>query len=346
MRTPLLVLAVTVGLLAAPIRAQDLTADDLGAAAAQLLQEYGGRWIQPSREDWQQFWNLLHETLQSQSVEDFDHIRPYAETAVVLLRLDPNTRGYADWLQQRMDYFEMASLSMQPAPSLAQPLAPPAKIPGRKPGVAPAPRPKAAPAPPQVQTRRLATVRDAQTWKAKLGSRPAPKNAAALIPRLKSIFQQQGVPPQWVWQAEVESSLNPAARSPVGAVGLYQFMPATARRFGMETAPTDDRLVPEKSAHAAARYLKFLHRQFGSWPLAFAAYNAGEGRIARALKNTSNKTFEGIRDSLALETQMYVPKIMATVSLREGVDAARLPPPSASLGFRRNLLMATWLPGN
>ena len=150
--------------------------------------------------------------------------------------------------------------------------------------------------------------------------RNAPANAGALVPGLKEIFKDQGVPPEWVWIAEVESSLNPEARSPVGAVGLFQFMPATAGRFGMKTRPVDERLDPEKSAEAAAKYMKILYRRFDSWPLALAAYNAGEGRVSRLLSRNGAASFEGIKKDLPTETQMYVPKVLATVRVREGVE--------------------------
>ena len=136
--------------------------------------------------------------------------------------------------------------------------------------------------------------------------------------------------------------MNPSAKSPVGAVGLYQFMAPTVERFGLKTRPVDERLVPEKSALAAAKYLKVLHKQFNSWPLALAAYNAGEGRVGRLLKNSSAKTFEAIENSLPVETQMYVPKVMAIVALREGVDPAKLPAPTA-MTMPEGMFLVAWV---
>lgn len=142
-------------------------------------------------------------------------------------------------------------------------------------------------------------------------------DAATMIARLKKVFEKENVPQQWVWIAEVESALNPRATSSAGAVGLFQLMPGTARRFGLRTGPEDDRMAPEKSAVAAAQYLKFLRREFGCWSLALAAYNAGEGRIKDIMKKRKARTFSEIERYLPAETQAYVPKVMAVVSLRE-----------------------------
>jgi len=127
-----------------------------------------------------------------------------------------------------------------------------------------------------------------------VAGRSARADMAAIIPRLKKIFMKEGVPQQWVWVAQVESALNPRAKSSAGAVGLFQLMPGTARRFGLQTAPVDDRMEPEKSAGAAAQYLKFLHQEFGCWSLALAAYNAGEGRVKEIMKRHKARTFEEV----------------------------------------------------
>lgn len=140
---------------------------------------------------------------------------------------------------------------------------------------------------------------------------------AAMIPRLKKVFIKEGVPQQWVWMAEVESALNPQAKSSAGATGLFQLMPGTARRFGLRTAPVDDRMEPEKSAGAAAQYLKFLRKEFGCWSLALAAYNAGEGRVKEIMKTRNARTFNEVERYLPSETRAYVPKVMALVALRE-----------------------------
>ena len=129
---------------------------------------------------------------------------------------------------------------------------------------------------------------------------------------------------EFVWLAEVESSFNPDAKSPAGASGLYQFMPATAGRFGLSLSPKDERLDPRKSARAAAQYLAILHRKFGDWQLALAAYNAGEGRVGRLLKSTGGTTFDDIAMQLPAETRMYIPKMRAVVQVREGVDLRTL----------------------
>src|SRR6185369_11678986 len=122
-----------------------------------------------------------------------------------------------------------------------------------------------------------------------------------LMPKLRTIFASEGVPPEIAWLAEAESSLNPAARSPVGAKGLFQFMPDTAKAAGLSTFLPDDRTDPEKSARAAARYLRSLHQKFGNWALVFAAYNAGPTRVSRALAQRNAKTFTAIADALPAE---------------------------------------------
>jgi membrane-bound lytic murein transglycosylase D len=156
-------------------------------------------------------------------------------------------------------------------------------------------------------------------WQHQLANRTRPARADALVPRLKPIFVAEGVPPALVWLAEVESGFDPRARSPVGAMGLYQLMPATARGLGLSTFPWDERKDPEKSAQAAAKLLAQLHERFGDWRLALAAYNAGPTRIHNLLQARKANTFDEISLHLPAETQLYVPKVEATLLLREGV---------------------------
>ncbi len=242
--------------------------------------------------------SALMEALASGSLEALAPLRPYAEQALSLAEADPGWRPFAAWLRQRLDYFLVAEEVIKERRQAA--------------------RPKTMP--PQI----LKTERDYHVWYNKIANRNPPKRARAFVPALKPIFRAENVPEEMVWLAEVESSFDPAAESPAGASGLYQFMPATAERFGLVLKPQDDRLDPRKSARAAAQYLQILHRRFGSWPLALAAYNCGEGRVGRLLKKSGGKTFNDIAPHLPAETRMYVPKMRAVVQVREGVDLRTL----------------------
>lgn len=296
----------------------------------------------PSQESWRNFWNAVANGLNSDSIDALAAITPQAEMALGHLDQYPAMKPYADWLRQRLDYIEVADEVVKaerreriPGP---KPPAPPPPSPPPRPAPSPPPPvvirpsvPPPAPRPPPVtvtpaRKRALAkTARSGEIWKRRLAQRAAPANATALVPRLKTIFRAEGVPEQLVWLAEVESTMNPNARNPSGAAGLFQMMPPTARRFGLRVAPPpDERYDPEKQARAAAQYLRFLKGRFKDWPLALAAYNAGEGRVGNALKAAGGRTFDDIAPLLSVETQMYVPKIDAVLQRREGVPLARL----------------------
>jgi membrane-bound lytic murein transglycosylase D len=135
------------------------------------------------------------------------------------------------------------------------------------------------------------------------------------------------VPAEIAWIAEAESTLDPAARSPSGAKGLFQLMPDTAKSLGLSTFLPDERTDAAKSARAAAKYLRGLHDKFGEWPLSFAAYNAGEGRVRRLLAKRNASDFAGIAAALPAETRMYVPKVCATIAVRAGVSPNQLARP-------------------
>jgi len=270
--------------------------------------------------DWELVGKLTAQVLDGTSWEQAAALRPLAEQA--LARLDTLEGGEvaAAWFRQRLGYLQVAEryVNEQKKPPVAPlPVAPP-------PGSPTVPR-KPVSVPPVRHTVKLDT--DTQLWIRRLPAEPAPA-AQRLAPALRRIFEAEGVPPALLWLAEVESSFNPAARSPVGAAGLYQFMPATATRFGLALEPVDQRLDPELSAAAAARYLRILYGRFADWPLALAAYNAGEGRVGRALRIRGARSFEDIADGLPVETRMYVPRIAAVVQHREGADLRLLPAPS------------------
>jgi membrane-bound lytic murein transglycosylase D len=172
-------------------------------------------------------------------------------------------------------------------------------------------------------------VAEREIWVKKTADRSLPPGAKDYLARLKPVFTGQKVPPELFWVAEVESSFDAGARSPAGAAGLYQLMPDTARRFGLSLWPSDQRLQPEASARASARYLKFLHDRFQDWRLALAGYNAGEGRVQKLLDRYKTRNYDDIARHLPAETQMYVPKVEATLLHREGVKLMELPPPQS-----------------
>jgi len=210
-----------------------------------------------------------------------------------------------------------------PRPPATTPSRPPATTPSRPPA-RPARRP---PVPAEIENKRIETAVARPAWRKRVATRPKPASAAEFVPSMKRAFRSAGVPEELVWLAEVESTMNPDARSPRGAVGLFQITSATAKSLGLSLSPRDERRDPERSAAAAAKYLRYLHDRFGSWPLALAAYNAGEGRISGLLKKHGATDFDGIAPSLPMETRMYVPRVLETVRLREGVDPDRLPAP-------------------
>ncbi len=134
------------------------------------------------------------------------------------------------------------------------------------------------------------------------------------IPYIVPILKQNGVPEDLVYLAMIESGFNNLARSRARAVGPWQFISATGKRYGLSVNWwTDERRDIGKSTSAAVGYLKDLYTMFQSWELAAAAYNAGEAKIARAVRRFGTKDFWAIAQHRFLrpETRDYVPKIIA-----------------------------------
>ncbi len=134
---------------------------------------------------------------------------------------------------------------------------------------------------------------------------------------MKRIAAEEDMPEEIVYLSMIESALNPNALSKAKAVGLWQFMRATGRDFGLNDNDSywvDERRDPEKSTRAAMRYLKELYAEFGDWHLALASYNCGQGRVRRAIRRTgkSNPNYWELRERLPKETRYYVPLYIAT----------------------------------
>ncbi len=132
-------------------------------------------------------------------------------------------------------------------------------------------------------------------------------------------LDEKQMPRELIYLAMIESNFNPNAKSRVGAVGMWQFMSATARQMGLTVrGRTDERKNPAEATEAALTYLGDLHERFGSWYLAAAAYNSGAGTVSKALRKVTGKTtgtdedFFRIISSLPKETQDYVPKLLAS----------------------------------
>jgi membrane-bound lytic murein transglycosylase D len=135
---------------------------------------------------------------------------------------------------------------------------------------------------------------------------------------VQQIFEERGLPKDIVFVALVESGFTPTAKSHASAVGMWQFISATGKRFGLEQNEwVDERRHPFKSARAAADYLSFLYDMFGSWPLALAAYNCGENAVQGAQVKSGLKSFWELAEAgyLPSETRDYVPKLLATVKI-------------------------------
>jgi len=252
-----------------------------------------------------QFFDSVQKNFQGDYVIDLAQLRGAAQTILPLLESYEESAPYGAWLKTRMDYLDVAE-------ELRLHIPPPKTATNSAPNLFPGLRYN----PPPNEIREI--------WIRKMAERPVPDEAKPYFCKLKPIFTEKKVPGQLVWLAEVESSFDPEARSPAGAAGLFQLMPQTAKQYGLRTWPFDQRLDPEPSARVAATLLARLHEKFKDWRLTLAAYNAGEGTVQNLLKKHRANTYDEIAPYLPAETQMYVPKVEATLKKREGITLSQL----------------------
>ncbi len=159
--------------------------------------------------------------------------------------------------------------------------------------------------------------------------------SAKYVPTMRDMLIHEGLPAELAYLPLIESGYRPQAVSPAGAVGPWQFIPETGKRYGLRIdSMVDERRDPIKSTEAAVQYLKDLHEMFGDWELSLAAYNSGEYRVARIIANTGAPDFWAMRERgyLPSETSQYVPRFLAAVRIAKApqeygfVAPAGLPP--------------------
>jgi membrane-bound lytic murein transglycosylase D len=142
------------------------------------------------------------------------------------------------------------------------------------------------------------------------------------FPIFEKYLAKYGLPDELKYLSIIESGLNPRAVSRVRAVGLWQFMSATGKYYGLNNNwYIDERMDPEKATDAACRYLRDLHRMFNDWELALAAYNTGPGNVRKAVRRSGyKKTFWEIYQHLPRETRSYVPQFVAIIYTMNHLD--------------------------
>lgn len=143
------------------------------------------------------------------------------------------------------------------------------------------------------------------------------------LPMIKETFQEYGLPEDLAYLAMIESGFNNTAYSHAAACGMWQFIKGTAVRYGLTIdSYVDERRDPEKSTKAAAKYLLDLYKRFGSWYLAAASYNCGEGRVQKELNQSNHKNFWELSANQCLpnETKNYVPQMIAATIIAKNPE--------------------------
>ncbi|MDX1940358.1 MAG: transglycosylase SLT domain-containing protein [Saprospiraceae bacterium] len=144
-----------------------------------------------------------------------------------------------------------------------------------------------------------------------------------------------GLPKELMYLPIIESALDPRAKSPVGAAGLWQLMPTTARDYGLKIdGQVDERLDPYKSTEAAVKILADLYKQFRDWRLVLVAYNCGQGKLLQAMQSANCKDYWEMEAHLPEQTQRYVPAYIAAAYVINFYDHHGLKPEYPSLNLR------------
>ncbi|CAM2070690.1 LysM peptidoglycan-binding domain-containing protein [Sulfidibacter corallicola] len=147
------------------------------------------------------------------------------------------------------------------------------------------------------------------------------KRSGMYRPMVEKVLAENGMPQQLIWLALIESGFKTNALSRARALGLWQFIPSTGYRYGLErNRYIDERMDPIKATNSAIAYLQDLHNLFGDWLTALAAYNCGEGRVQRVINGQRLNyldNFWDLYEQLPRETARYVPRFLATLAILE-----------------------------
>jgi membrane-bound lytic murein transglycosylase D len=154
------------------------------------------------------------------------------------------------------------------------------------------------------------------------------------FPLIEEQLSKYKIPLEMKYLVVVESALNPLAKSPVGATGLWQFMYQTGRQYGLKVSSyVDERSDVLKSTEAACKYLNKLYEIFGDWDLALAAYNSGPGNVTKAIRRSGSKNYWNLRHFLPRETASYVPLFYTTMYLFEFADEHQIKPKEITIQY-------------
>jgi membrane-bound lytic murein transglycosylase D len=158
-------------------------------------------------------------------------------------------------------------------------------------------------------------------------------------PMISTKLAERDMPQDLIYLAMIESGFNPKAQSPAKAGGLWQFISETGKRYGLTVnKKVDERNQPEKATEAALSYLSDLHDRFGSWYLAAAAYNTGENRVGRIMREVTGSEkgtdadYYRISSRLPKETQDYVPMMIAAGRISKDPGKYGFDTPDVALG--------------